>query len=138
MLKKAPYSCIFQHTPPLLAAMMPLVERLFHIARQTDWKRARRDGAYRVSTLGKDLATEGFIHLSFAHQVKAVADRFYRGMADLVLLELDPDRLGAPVRLEQAPGTEEEFPHLYGAIAPSAVVAVRPYRPRSDGTFEPV
>jgi glutathione S-transferase len=114
------------------------VQRLFHIARSADWEQARREGAYRVSTLGKRLDTEGFIHLSFAHQVKAVADRFYRGMPDLVLLELDPGRLRAPVRLERVAGAEEEYPHLYGEIAPDAVVAVRRYRPRADGSFEPV
>jgi uncharacterized protein (DUF952 family) len=59
-------------------------------------------------------------------------------MPDLVLLELDPDRLAAPVRLERAPDTEVEFPHLYGEIPLDGVVAVRPYRPRADGTFDPV
>lgn len=106
--------------------------RLFHIARIADWEQARRDGGYRVSSLGKLLDDEGFIHLSFAHQVKQVADTFYRGMTDLVLLELDPERLGAPVVIEL------EFPHLYGEIHPHAVELVRPYRPRPDGTFEPV
>ncbi|HJS96268.1 MAG TPA: DUF952 domain-containing protein [Solirubrobacteraceae bacterium] len=108
------------------------MERLFHIARIADWEQARRDGAYRVSSLGKLLDDEGFIHLSFAHQVKQVADTFYRGMTDLVLLELDPERLGAPVVIESL------FPHLYGEIDPEAVERVSPYRPRADGTFEPV
>ena len=108
------------------------MERLFHIARIADWQRARRDGTYRVSSLGKLLDDEGFIHLSFAHQVKQVADAFYRGMTDLVLLELDPERLGAPVVIESL------FPHLYGEIDPQAVDRVRPYRPRADGTFDPL
>jgi glutathione S-transferase len=107
------------------------LERLFHIARIADWEQARRDGAYRVSSLGKRLDDEGFIHLSFAHQVKQVADAFYRGMTDLVLLELDPERLGAPVVIESL------FPHLYGEIDPQAVHRVTPYPPRADGTFDP-
>lgn len=107
-------------------------ERLFHIARTADWEQAQRDGAYRVSSLGKVLDDEGFIHLSFAHQVKQVADTFYRGMTDLVLLELDPGRLAAPVVIESG------FPHLYGEIDPQAVQLVRPYRPRPDGTFDPL
>jgi glutathione S-transferase len=108
------------------------MERLFHIARIADWEQARRDGGYRVSSLGKRLDDEGFIHLSFAHQVKSVAEAFYRGMTDLVLLELDPQRLGAPVMIES------EFPHLYGELRLDAVALVRPYRPRPDGTFDPV
>lgn len=108
------------------------MERLFHIARMADWEQAQRDGVYRVSSLGKLLDDEGFIHLSFAHQVKSVADAFYRGMTDLVLLELDPGRLGAPVVIES------RFPHLYGEIQPGAVEVVRLYRPRPDGTFNPI
>jgi uncharacterized protein (DUF952 family) len=96
------------------------------------WEQARRDGAYRVSTIGKLLDDEGFVHLSFSHQVKPVADAFYRGMGDLVLLELDPERLGAPVLIESG------FPHLYGEIDVEAVKLASPYRPRPDGTFDPV
>lgn len=44
------------------------MERLFHIARIADWEQAQRDGAYRISSLGKYLDDEGFIHRSFARQ----------------------------------------------------------------------
>lgn len=108
------------------------MERLFHIAREADWEQAQRDGGYRVSSLGKFLDDQGFIHLSFAHQVKPVADAVYRGMTDLVLLEVDPDLLDAPVVIES------RFPHLYGELALQAVEAVRSYRPRPDGTFDRV
>jgi uncharacterized protein (DUF952 family) len=108
------------------------IERLFHIAREADWEQAQRDGAYRVSSLGKSLDDEGFIHLSFAHQVKPVADAVYRSMTDLVLLEVDPNRLDAPVVIES------QFPHLYGELQVQAVELVRPYQPRPDGTFDPV
>lgn len=108
------------------------MERLFHIARIADWEQAQRDGAYRVSTIGKLLDDEGFIHLSFVHQVKPVADAFYRGMGGLVLLELDPGRLGAPVVIES------QFPHLYGEIDVEAVKRASPYPPRPDGTFDPL
>lgn len=108
------------------------MERLFHIARIADWEQARGDGVYRVSSLGKLLDDEGFIHLSFAHQVKSVADTFYRGMTDLVLLELDPRKLGAPVVIES------QFPHLYGELQLQAVERVCPYRPRPDGTFDTI
>jgi glutathione S-transferase len=114
------------------------VDRLFHIARAGDWEAARLDGTYRVSTLGKLLDDEGFIHLSFAHQVKRVADAFYRGMHDVVLLELDPERLAGRVIVEAVGDSEEWFPHLYGPINRDDVDAVRPYRPGADGRFEPV
>jgi uncharacterized protein (DUF952 family) len=108
------------------------MERLFHIARVADWEQAQRNGVYRVSSLGKLLDDVGFIHLSFAHQVKPVADAVYRGMTDLVLLEVDPQRLDAPVVIESL------YPHLKGEIQLQAVALVRPYQPRPDGTFDPV
>jgi len=114
------------------------MERLFHIARTDDWDAAKRDGTYTVSSLGRTLADEGFIHMSFARQVKQVADLVYRGMTGLVLLRIDPAKLGAPVVVEQVGGAPEPFPHLYGALNTDAVEMVRSYEPRADGTFDPV
>ena len=118
--------------------MLPVaVQRLFHIALQQDWDRALVDGSYRVSTVGRRLEEEGFIHLSFAHQVKIVADALYRGRTDLVLLELDRDRLSDEVRVEPVPDSTERFPHLYGEIAPGSVVAAKPLVAGPDGRFDP-
>ncbi len=98
---------------------------LFHIATAADWERAQHDGSYRISTLGRHLDEVGFIHLAFAEQVDGVAARFYRDRTDLVLLEIDPARLTAPVRVEKVAGTDERFPHLYGELPVDAVSAVR-------------
>ena len=87
------------------------MEILFHIARRRDWEAAQRVGAYRISTLDRTLEQEGFIHLSFARQVRGVADRFYAGVDDeLVLLSIDPAQLTAPVVTEPVPGTDERSP----------------------------
>ena len=66
------------------------------------------------------------------------ADRLFAGRTDLLLLAVDP--AGLDVRFE--PGMpydppDMRFPHAYGTVPTSAVVAVRPYHPRSDGTFPP-
>jgi glutathione S-transferase len=114
------------------------MDPVFHIARVDDWHAAQRRGAYTVSSLGKQLEETGFIHLSFAHQVKQVADFIYRGMTDLVLLQIDQMKLSAPLVVEADQDTTEAFPHLYGALNTDAVQAVRGYEPRADGTFEPV
>ena len=75
------------------------------------------------------LAEQGFIHCSFAEQVQATADAFFAGRTDVVLLEIDPARLGAvEVRVEPA-GDPAGFPHLYGPLPVTAVVRVLPLRP---------
>lgn len=87
---------------------------LFHITTQTDWARARALGTYRAPSLD----SEGFIHLSTSAQWRKTAGRFFKGQAQLVLLELDPS--GLDVRFE--PADHDLFPHLYGALPVSAVL----------------
>ena len=100
--------------------------RIFHIATLADWEAAQRSGAYTTSTYGVSLEQEGFIHASRADQWEGVHAAFYAEVTEpLVLLEIDTDLLDVPVVEEPpAPGIEETFPHVYGAIAPSAVVGV--------------
>lgn len=99
-------------------------EHVFHLALLRDWEQAARDGDYRVSTLGRSLADEGFVHASRRHQVAGVRSTFYADVAEpLVLLEIDPARLDVPLRLEVPPEAEEAFPHIYGPVPVGAVVS---------------
>lgn len=72
------------------------------------------------------------MHLSTPEQVHLPAQALFPGRRDLVLLVVDPARLTDPVRLEQGVPPHPDgllFPHLYGPLPVSAVVAVVPYRP---------
>ena len=102
--------------------------RIFHIATLADWEAAQESGAYTTSTRGVSLEQEGYIHASRADQWQGVRAAFYADVAEpLVLLEIETDLLDVPVVEEvPAPGMTETFPHVYGAIAPAAVVATRP------------
>ncbi len=84
--------------------------------------------SYRMSTLGRTLDDEGFVHCSSdMDQVRGVLDRFYKGVDrdELVLLVIDVSRLGgAPVRDE--PVGDGVFPHVYGPIPVGAVIDARP------------
>jgi uncharacterized protein (DUF952 family) len=85
--------------------------------------------------MADSLVAEGFIHCSDAHQVAWVANQRFRGRQDLVLLHIDPARLGSEVRYENLEGGIQHFPHVYGAIPVSAVLEVTPLQPSDDGTF---
>jgi uncharacterized protein (DUF952 family) len=102
---------------------------IYHIAEAADWAQAQRDGQYTMSTRGRTLAQEGFIHASTATQVPLVADAFYRDAPDLVLLVIDTERVGSPIRYEQVPGQPDPYPHIYGPLNPDAVVETRPFQP---------
>jgi uncharacterized protein (DUF952 family) len=109
---------------------------LYHLALASEWERAAAAGVYDRSTIGRSLAEEGFIHCSFATQVAATADRFYRGRDDVVLVRIDPGLLDADVRVEEVPGTSEAFPHLYGPLPLAAVVWAEPVPLGADGRLE--
>lgn len=109
---------------------------IYHIATSADWERARCDGEYTTSTFGKTLAEEGFIHASWPSQVIGVANAYYRGVEeDLVVLVIDPVRVRAQIRDEYVPAAGATFPHIYGPLNADAVVAVRPLPAGPDGEF---
>lgn len=103
--------------------------QILHIALLPDWEDAVASGAYRVSTIGRTIDEEGFIHASTPEQVQATASRYYAGRPEaLVVLVMDTERLeagGVPVRFDEvAPGVE--FPHLYAGVPVALVDDVRP------------
>ncbi len=108
---------------------------IYHIAAAADWEQARRDGQYTVSTRGLTLAEQGYIHASTAGQVALVADTYYRGVPDLLLLVIDSERVGPEIRYEAVPGQDRPYPHIYGPLNTDAVVAARPFRPGPGGEF---
>ena len=108
---------------------------IYHIAAAADWARACRDGQYTMSTRGRTLAEEGFIHTSTAGQVALVANAFYQGESDLLLLVIDVGLVDSQIRYEHVPGQAQPYPHIYGPLNIDAVVQTRPFEPDPDGQF---
>lgn len=100
---------------------------LTHITEAESWETAVETGTYRRSTRGVSLEQQGFIHCSAPHQLRAVAEAVYGdATVDLVVLVIDPERVGSPVRFEAPEPGAEEYPHLYGPLPVDAVVQVLP------------
>ena len=101
---------------------------LQHIALESDWQAAQESGTYPVSTLGRTIAEEGFMHCSgSAEQLDGVLRRFYGEVTEpLLLLTINEASLaghGLDVRYEPAVvGGDELFPHVYGGNLPVACV----------------
>jgi len=107
-------------------------EPLFHLVPEPQWRAAREAGVYAPASL----AAEGFVHFSYREQVAGTANRLYADKQDLIVVEVDPARLGQPVVDEDLYGADEEFPHVYAAIPTSAAVAEHPLRRTPHGQFE--
>ncbi len=110
-------------------------ETLVHLTERSLWEAALVLGSYEMSTRGRTLEQEGFVHCSLRHQVASVARSLYGSHdapADLVLLVIDPERLTAPVRYEAVVPGGEQFPHVYGPIPVTAVVDVEPWIQHPD------
>ena len=112
------------------------VDLIYHPALSTQWSESVDLGEpYARSTLGRSLVEDGFIHCSFASQVRMIADLVYRGRGDVVLLVIDPSAAPAEVRIESFDGGDERFPHIYGALPITAVIPADPVALRKDGTL---
>ncbi|GIL01743.1 MAG: dihydroorotate dehydrogenase [Alphaproteobacteria bacterium] len=90
---------------------------IYKIATSAQWREAERTGRFAGAPV--DLA-DGFIHLSTDAQVRETAARHFAGQSDLVLVEVDGDRLGTALRFEPSRGGQL-FPHLYAPLPLSAV-----------------
>lgn len=104
--------------------------------------RAFREAAETIGS--PSLATDGFVHCSpDVPTTLAVANALYRDSDEpMVALELDPERLSAPVRWEAAdpappPGVAGDvlFPHVYGEIERSAVIGLHYARRDPQGSY---
>jgi uncharacterized protein (DUF952 family) len=104
---------------------------ILHITTRAAWESALSAGAYTTPTL----ESEGFIHCSEPRQVARVANARFRGRQGLVLLEIDPARVGPVIKHENTEGGAELFPHIYGPLNLDAVTRLLPFEPDADGNF---
>lgn len=94
---------------------------IYHIISETAWNNQLNVDSLSVPSL----QTEGFIHCCTESQVKGVLSRYFKGEADLLILEIDERKLETELRFEKSTN-DELFPHVYGTINKSAILSVNP------------
>ena len=110
---------------------------IYHITTLEDWAAAQAVGQIEAASL----ATEGFIHCSRQRQLLNVANRFFPGAEDLLVLAIDETAV-LPWLVNEGPAGKGDpfaadvFPHVYGPIPLAAVVGVARLVVDSDGRFE--
>ena len=96
----------------------PSSPRLFHLAPATAFDLALRSGAKTFEP--PSLATEGLVHLSFAHQIRGTLNAHFATERTLVLLEVDLTGAAGELR-EEASRAGALFPHFYGPLPMSGL-----------------
>jgi uncharacterized protein (DUF952 family) len=102
---------------------------IYHITTPINYSKFDVHDYYEADSL----KLEGFIHCSTANQLKGTAARYYGNEPEIVLLCIDESKLNAELKFEMAK-IGEEFPHVFGSINKSAIVALKKIR-QSDGAF---
>ena len=112
---------------------------ILHLLSRKSWIEAQEVG----QLIAPSVAIEGFAHCSTEHQMVEVANKYYRGTRDMVLLNIDPDKLTSPLKFEPpahldgSPALPHEplFPHIYGPINLDAVSEVIDFPCNEEGYF---
>ena len=102
---------------------------IFHMCRAEEWQSAQESGQYPGSS--QDQA-DGFIHFSTAEQIVESASKHRTGQCGLLLLTVDPEKLGDSLKWEESRGGAL-FPHLYGPLPTEAASRVDDLPLGSDG-----
>ncbi len=103
----------------------------FRLATPERWGEVMLAGVFKGDP--HDIA-DGFIHLSAADQVEGTLLKHYDQHDRLVLAEIDLSALGETVKWEVSRGGAL-FPHVYGDIPASAVIAVRHLLRDEEGSW---
>lgn len=98
---------------------MNMFDWVYRIMPAREWEHIQNFPEY----VPKELETDGFIHLSYLHQVIEVANFLDEGQHDLLLVQIATAKL-TDLRSEDLYGYEQEFPHLYGPLPLDAVQGV--------------
>ena len=112
---------------------------ILHLLSREAWAETQAIG----QLVAPSVATEGFAHCSTEHQMVDVANKYYRGNNDMVLLNIDPEKLTSklifepPAHLDGSPALPNEplFPHIYGPINLDAVIEVIDFPCDEHGAF---
>jgi uncharacterized protein (DUF952 family) len=91
---------------------------IYKLLRGPEWAALRSAGETTGAPIDE---IDGYIHFSTATQVRETAAKHFAGENDLVLLALDSDALGDPLKWEVSRG-DALFPHLYGPLRMQDVV----------------
>lgn len=104
---------------------------IFHLVSAGDWKASQQSGLYIPVSLEED----GFIHCSNGRQIQEVANKYFNGEQELMLIVIDVTSLESDLKFETPVDSDEKYPHIHGPLNIDAVIDKIKLSPEEDGTF---
>lgn len=95
--------------------------KIYKIFRQNEWQDLHENGSTRGAPI--DLA-DGYVHFSTAEQAAETAEKYFAGVAGLMLLAVEADQC-AEIKWEPSRGGAL-FPHLYRALRLQDILWAKP------------
>lgn len=86
---------------------------IYKVLGRDEWESAVAQGVFEGSAVDR---RDGFIHFSTAPQLRETVRRHFAARADLMLLAIEADALGASLKWEKSRGGDL-FPHLYAPLS---------------------
>ena len=96
--------------------------KIIHIIEENIWKKVNKQPLYFADSLKE----QGFIHCCLPEQVDFVVKNWFPEKKNLLLLEIDTEKLDSNLVFENHNNGSEAFPHVYGPINSSAIIACIP------------
>lgn len=104
---------------------------IYKIVNSPQWATAEEQGKFLGAAIDLE---DGYIHFSTAKQVKETVEKYFHGQLDLLIVAVDPDRLGADLKWEPSRGGDL-FPHLFNVLSLDSVISVNDLPLGTDGEF---
>ncbi|MBE88482.1 MAG: dihydroorotate dehydrogenase [Rhodospirillaceae bacterium] len=105
---------------------------IYHLAQKPYWEAAERSGLYAG---GPNDVRDGFIHFSSNTEIETSASLYCKGMADLILVAVNSEKLGPILKWENS-RDGVFFPHLYGNLDTTLVEWTKLLTVGKDGRHE--
>jgi uncharacterized protein (DUF952 family) len=102
---------------------------IYKILSRAEWDAAKVAGRFEGSAVDHQ---DGYIHLSGHDQAQETAAKYFKDQADLVLLGVEAESLGADLKWEASRGGAL-FPHLYRPLLVSEVLTENDLTLDADG-----
>lgn len=107
------------------------MSNIYHITTRDLWSNCRDKSTYTNPSIDE----VGFIHCSTKEQTVPTLNRRYAGAQNLILLEIDSNKVNSKIIYEDLKGTGSDHPHVYGNIPLSSVTKAWKLKHDVDGNF---